>query len=271
MIWIIIIAAIIGTFIAGAWDLFTTEVPDEVPALMITFGLFFWYIFSSLSDNFALFISLLVGTIVLAFGLILYKKGHWGGADAWLLAAIAYMIPVYNNQIFMIGYIFNLLIIGSLYMVLYVVVLGLKNRYVFKFYKEDLKKNWKIVAGIPTIFAVFVIVMAFASFYFIGYVNMTPLLYVLLLVAGLVFFWRYGVVIEKNVFKKKIQAKDLKIGDVLEDSIWVGLEKEDVAKIRALGDEVVIKEGVRFVPAYAITLIVTLVLGNLFAFIPSLF
>jgi hypothetical protein len=36
--------ALIGGFAAGLWDLKTSDIPDEAPALMATLGLFIWYV-----------------------------------------------------------------------------------------------------------------------------------------------------------------------------------------------------------------------------------
>ncbi len=255
----IVYLAILGSALAGLWDLKTTEVPDEIPVLMSSAGVFYWFISSLAAENyFPLLVSVVSGTLLLALGMALYYKGQWGGADALLLAATAYMLPVYNGRLFIADYVFNLFLVGSAYMIAYSVILGLMNRSVFAYFADDAAKNMKFVLGIPLAFA------AFAGFVYmqLGFV-LPNSLYMVAVIFFLVAFWRYAVVIEKRVFRKKIPAKELKAGDVLDSMIWRGITPEEIKEIRNRKKFVVIKEGVRFVPAFPLTLIVTLLYGNL--------
>lgn len=251
-----IFLAVLLSSVAAFWDLLTTEVPDEIPALMIASGIFFWYIQALNGYATPFLYSLLIGTAVLAGGLILYKNGKWGGADAWILAAIFYMIPVANNGIFLIDYMYNLLIVSSAYTIVYAIALGLANRYVFSFFFRDLRNNAKIIAislaSLAAVFALIYVYMLPGTF-----TNMIGML------AFLLFFWRYAQVIEKKVFTKRIPARNVRVGDVLQSMIWRGLTYEEVRKIRKQKKTVVIKEGMRFVPVFPITLVVTLLYGNI--------
>lgn len=250
--------AFIGSVIAGIWDLFTTEVPDEVPALMLLLGIFNWYVYAlTFGDIIPLALSLSIGTLLLIIGLVLYKAGHWGGADAWLLAAIGYTIPLYNGYIFMFSFVFNFLIIGSVYMIIYALILGIINKGVFSYFFDDIRKNKKMVA-----FIILISVLS-TSFFYLLTDRIAPTIEVLALLIALTFFWRYALVIENKVFKKRIRASQVKVGDVIEDMIWRGITAEEVDKIKRRKGFVVIKEGVRFVPAFPIALVVTLLIGNL--------
>lgn len=253
-----LIIALIGSIAAGAWDLKTTEVPDEIPLLMVGLGVFYWFINAvSTGSFFAFFISLLVGTIVLVFGWTMYRTKQWGGADALMLAAIGYVIPVYAGRIFMIDYIFNFFIVGAVYTILYAIILGFMNRGVLGYFAKDLKQSKKLVAGIPGIFAIFVLAM------FILGVYIVPLLYILAIIIIITVFWRYGLVIEKRVFRKRVHTKKLKPGDVIDDMHWVGLTKEQVKSVQKRKKYATVKEGIRFVPVFPISLVVTLVWGNI--------
>ncbi len=252
--------AVIGSIVAGIWDLLTTEVPDEIPALMITSGLALLLVDAASTGNFSpLFTSMIAGTILLLAGLLIYKKGGWGAADAWILAALGYIIPFYNNRIFMIDYIFNFFLVAVAYMIVYALALGFRNRKIFSYLCKELGTRWKVVAGVPITFSIAVVVMLLYS-------NVFDVLYAslyILLIAGLMIFWVYAKVIEKYEFKKRIPVSRLKVGDVLEDMLWRGITKEELTKIRKEKKFVVIKEGVRFVPVFPITLVVTLLYGSL--------
>jgi Flp pilus assembly protein protease CpaA len=258
---IILLIALAGSFIAGLWDLRTTEVPDELLYLMVTAGIFFWYINAGLTNDFyPLFVSLSVGTVSLVLGIALYKTGKWGGADAWMFAAIAYLVPVYgNNNFFISYYFFNLLFVSLAYMIIYSIALGLKHRAVFSYLNEDLKKNWHMVCAAP---------VAFLAIFVIMQLLMMPVLYapfvmIFVLIAFLSIFWRYALIIEKRVFVRRVPAKNLKTGDVLVDMKWVGLTEKEVKEIKKRKKYVTIKEGVRFTMVFFITLVVTLLFGNL--------
>ena len=186
------IIALSGSIIAALWDLFTTEVPDELLAIMLSSGLGLWYFYALTTGDFLpLAYSLVIGGGILILGLVLYERGHWGGADAWLLAAIAFLIPFYNG-IFMYPFIFNFLVVGTVYMIVYALILGFINKGVFGYFVEDIKNNWRIVL-LPVLVLLLVYMLAYP---YINYILISAMIL-------LVFFWRYAVVIEKKVFKKK--------------------------------------------------------------------
>lgn len=256
----LLIPALVAASVAGLWDLKTTEVPDEIPAIMIIAGLSFWGLIAVVTGDFApLAASAGIGTLVLLIGLALYKKGQWGGADAWILAAVFYMIP---DVRFLGGYILNFFFVSLAYMLLYSAVLGIMHKGTGRLFVRDVRKSWKYVAAIPLVFvtAMAAFSAAVSDFSFIASVQFAGVSVVILLMAV---FWRYGVVVEKHIFRRKVSTKDLKKGDVIEGGIWVGLTESDIRKIRAGRKYVVIKEGVRFVPVFAITLAITHLFGTL--------
>ncbi len=258
----IILLALLLTAVAGLWDLKTTEVPDELLAVMVVSGVSYWLISASItSDVYPLFVSLAIGSVLLALGLLLYKKGQWGGADAWILAAVGYMIPLYAGALFIIPYIMNFFIISAAYMIVYSFALGLKNRYVFHIFAKDLKKNRKILL-IPFAFLAFFLSLNYVTAS-LGYVTRAfPVVEMFALLLFLTVFWQYGKAVEKHVFRKRIPVSQLKPGDVLEDMRWVGLTRRQVASIKKKKSHVVIKEGVRFVPVFFLSLVATLLWGN---------
>src|SRR3990167_4793233 len=159
MIEIIIILAVAGSIIAGLWDLKTTEVPDPLPIGMVAAGVLFWVANWLLTgDSYSLMISLGVGTALLAAGLLMYRKGQWGGADAWILAAIGYMIPVYRGELFIVPYLFNFMLVSIAYTVVYSLVIVLLHASVFRHVAKDFAQNIRILAGAPLIVLVVLLV-----------------------------------------------------------------------------------------------------------------
>lgn len=253
------IIALAGSVIAGLWDLKTTEVPDEIPALMISSGVFVWYMRAVfLGQYYELFLSIAAGTILLATGLAMYRRGQWGGADAWILGAVGYLLPVYGGNLFVIDYIFNFFIVSIAYMVVYSLVLGVRNPKLFAYTFDEARKGSARMLGMA---AMLVALVLSAGFY--ANIPLQLLATPLALVILLVFFYAYAKAIEKYAFRKKIPASKLKPGDVLEKMVWRGITEDEISAVRKKHKYVVIKEGVRFVPVFAITLIMTLAYGNL--------
>lgn len=255
----IILVVLVGSFIAGVWDLWTTEVPDELPYIMISLAILFWFVSSTATSNFfPLAVSLSIGTLILALGLVLYRAGKWGGADAWLFAVVAYAIPIWQGQIFILPFIVNFLIVSVVYMVVYALALGIKHPGVWRYFSKDVRNNWQLMLGTFIVILVFFAALSFA----LG-IGFASLLETLFLFALLIFFWRYAYVIDKKIFVKKIHASKVRVGDVLMEMKWIGLTEEEVKKINRQKRYVTIKEGVRFVPVFFITTVVTLLMGNL--------
>lgn len=255
----ILLIAVAGSVLAGLWDLKTTEVPDQLPIGMVVIGIAYWLIQGFLGNWYPFIISIIVGTALLAIGLIMYKKGQWGGADAWILAAIGYMVPIYGGEIFILPYLMNFMLVSIFYTIAYSVIIGLLNRPVLKYVAKDFRENLKFIVGVPAAVLVAIVVAAQAAPQVIGLASkLVPLIFLLLV------FWRYAFVIEKHVFRRKILTSKLRKGDVLENGNWVGLTEKDIKKLKKQKRFVVIKDGMRFVPVFAIALVLTLLYGNLF-------
>jgi len=252
-----IIIAVIGSAVAGLWDLKTTEVPDEIPILMVASGLFIWFISALSGNTYPFVLSLTIGTAVLVLGLILYKYGKWGGADAWIFAAILYLIPVYNNKTFLLDYLPNLIWVSAAFSVIYAIMLGIINRHIFKHVVRDLRENAIVVFGMPVVIAAGFLAISYTMASFAA-----PVKEIFLLLLAFTIFWRYAKIIETRVFTRRIPAKRLRVGDVLDSMIWRGLTPEEVKHIKRTRKFVTIKEGMRFVPVFFIALIVTLLYGN---------
>jgi hypothetical protein len=76
-------------------------------------------------------------------------------------------------------------------------------------------------------------------------------------------FSYYGKAIEENMFKKQVNVRDLRVGDVLVNERWKGLTEKEIGKLRKKGGKVWIKEGTRFAPVFIIALLITIFYGDL--------
>ena len=249
--------ALIGTTIAGVWDLITTEVPDEISLLLSSFGIFSWFAYGASTGNFTpLKNSLFFGAIFLLFGWFMYTLGHWGGADTVILGSIFFTIPFLPQaSFFPLDYIVNFFLVSAGYMIIYSIILGLKHKKIQKELKKDITKNKKIYYTLSLLIGIDILSALFLP------LSVTTLG---LLFLFLILFYKYAKVVENKFFTRTIKTKNLKPGDVaFESKQWVGLEEEEVKKLKKKQDRIKIKEGVRLVPAFPLTLLITYLFGNI--------
>jgi len=264
------IIAFIGSLLAAIEDLKTTEIPDEIPFMMSTLGVFYWYIYSLNIGGFQpLLLSLATGLVLLAFGWLLYLGGQWGGGDAKVLAGIGFLMPFYSwftmgMVSLYVTFVINLFLVGSAYMIFYTLVIGFIDKKVFPAFVKSVRGDIKIVFGIPII-SLMVVVLILNT---VGFIEPLMLMSTFLISLFITLFWKYAKTIEDVAFKRRIPVSKLREGDVLfESKKWIGLTKEEVRKIKKTRKSVVIKEGVRFAPAFPLALIITYYLGNILLFL----
>jgi len=272
-----LIVALFGSCIAGAYDLKTTEIPDWIPYLMILVGIILNSFESLVQWNFSIILnSIIIGLGFLGFGFLMYYTGQWGGGDAKLLSAIGFLLPNLPTNLsksvlpFPVSFLFNLFLVGAAYMIFYAFVLALIKRKILLRFFEDVKASYKIFTlGSLLLFFSFVLISFILSLYLkVRFELIGSIKYSLLTIAftSLIFLlWKFAKTVEKFGFRQRIPVSKLKVGDVLENSkLWEGLTQKEVEKIKRSGKKyVVIKEGVRFAPAFPLALIFTLYFGDM--------
>ncbi|MEM5811900.1 MAG: prepilin peptidase [Candidatus Aenigmatarchaeota archaeon] len=241
-------------FIAAIYDLKTTEIPDEIPIFLIALGIFtsiFKWLF--LNDITYLTKMLIVGSIFSIFGIIAYYTGQWGAGDSALLISIAFLYP---DFVFIFKYLINLLIFGSIFMVtfsiIYCYIYSKNSLKIFFYHLKKFKLAYFMLFIIPII-----IHFLFAHKILTVFSALLPILAIL---------YNFGKIVEKYGFKRKIKVSELKVGDVLASfKIWRGITKEEIEKIKKSNKKfVIIKEGVRFAPAFFIAFIYTMIFNQAF-------
>ncbi|MBL7160450.1 MAG: hypothetical protein ISS93_01195 [Candidatus Aenigmarchaeota archaeon] len=261
-----ILVGLVGFGWAGWKDLKTTEFPDWVPYSMIAAALILRGAFYFVEGNFSLLInSAMIGVPFLAFGLLLYYGRQWGDGDAWLLGAMGFLFPdglgfAAGSIPFPFMLLFNFFFVAFIYIVVYSVVIGLKSKK-RKEFSRGLKKDVARILVVTAAFAaaLFLFVYTVAPQKFLFLLIFPPLLFFLLL------FLRYGKFVEKNLFKRRIDVKDLRAGDVPASERWRVLGKKEIQSLQKKGGKMWIKEGVRFSPVFVLTILLMLLYGNLWS------
>jgi Flp pilus assembly protein protease CpaA len=266
---LLVVIALIGSFASGIYDLKTSNVPDKIVIGMIVSALAI-HIFTGFStgDFTNLIDSLLFGGLFLAFGLLMYFTGQWGGGDGELLVAMGVVLPTLSlvNTFFpfAISFFINTFFIGAAYSIAYSIVLAYRNPKISKRFFENLKDR-KIIFGLAVSLSFSVLFFIISQFIFFA---------VAVLSFIVIFFHKFSKSIEES-FYVKIPVRKLKVDDMLGEDIpslkiykkyIKGLTEEQVKKIKKRKRYVVIREGIRYGIVFPLTLVFTLLFGDFFLF-----
>ncbi len=278
--YLLVFISLVGTAISGYIDLKTTEIPDEIPLAMVIIGLLIRFGFSLFTGDWRfLFFPALIGAGFFLFGIIMYFTGQWGGGDAKVLGAVGILIGTLPEGIvsysifpFFLNIFFNVFLVGAAYIIVYALLISVRNKKIKKYFLKSLKAG-KIE------FLVFVsailIILGLNVFIFwsnFGIVFLWPSIGAFFGCMGLYFLWKFLKTVEKVGFYKKIKTEKLREGDMIGEDVKEldlnkriirGLTKEEVDKIRKIKDKIWVREGVRFAPVFFITIVVTILFGNL--------
>jgi len=263
---LLIAIALIGSFAAGLYDLKTSNIPDTLCILMIIAGLFINSAYSFSTGDFSILTSsLLFGGLFLAFSLLMYHTGQWGGGDGELLVAIGILLPnvtiVKTFFPFAISFFINSFFVGATYSILYSLILSYRNPHVSKNFFKSIKQPLLLIA-----LAVFLI-LSIVSFFYAKYLS-----FIFFLSFILILFWKFAKSIEQG-FYKKIPVSKLRVDDMLGEDIprlklykrfIKGLTKEQVNKIKKIKRYVTVREGIRYGLVFPLTLLITLLFGDIF-------
>lgn len=199
-----------------------------------------------------------------------------GGADAKLLAVMGFLTPqmpsVFSTQLFLpfpVSFVINLFLVGTVYMLAYALVLALMNRDVLAKFAKDVKASSKfLLISSTVVFLLFaVIAYYFESTYSLSIDYMAIIKAAFFPVAATVLLftvWKFTKAVEEIAFRKRIAVSKLRVGDMLESSRELeGITEAEIRKIkRSRQKYVMIKEGVRFAPAFPLALVFTLFFGD---------
>ena len=267
----LLIIGTVGFGLAAYWDLRYTEFPDWLPYSIIILVIITRSVFSFLSGDWSILLdSLFSGTIFLGLGLLLYFAKQWGDGDAWLLGALGFILSgqtefgVKSFFPFPLAVLFNFLLVSLVYLIAYSIVLGMKNREINRKYFEYLKKEKYHFLGVTAFFFAFSSCFAFIMYSLsFNTANIMQVIMLPVLLTFVLFFSYYAKIVEKNLFKRKVKSSELKEGDVVLGGKWKGLTKKEISEIRKKGKYVWIKEGVRFAPVFMITMLISILYGDL--------
>lgn len=287
---IIIVIALIALLIASYCDIKTREVPDLVSygllataigvRLIFFVGTFEWHYLADGAAGFVIF-----------FGIacVMFYAGQWGGGDSKVLMGLGALFGIeitrFTNAAFLgtlaPAFLINTLLAGAVYGLFWTIFLAWKNK---KKFLEELKnlrtrkvmllRNALIVLMVLTIAGVFFLKHPLEKLALIIFFVCTTLLY---------YFWLVAKAVENACMYKTVPPEKLTEGDWIAKNIIIagkyicgpkdlGVSKEQIAKLVRLKKQhkiqnVLIKEGIPFVPSFLMGFLMTLVWGNVMAMV----
>jgi Flp pilus assembly protein protease CpaA len=272
-----------GLIIATFSDIKTREVPDWLNFSLIPAGIGLRLMHSLIFNDWMFLvygIAALAAFVCLAY--FLYYARQWGGGDSKLLMGIGVIFATYPefllnyfnpilNWHFLLIFLFNLLLVGAVYAMIWSAYLAVKNRRKFK---KAYMKFFSSLKFFRRIVMVLVAVMLIASLAPVAVEARIFLLGFSLVMLVSFHLMIFAKVIENCCMFRKIPVSKLTEGDWVVQEVRAqgrylcgpkdyGLTKEQITQLRKTKiKSVLVKEGIPFVPSFLIAMIVSLVWGN---------
>lgn len=274
-------ATLVILTIASFSDLKTREIPD-----WLSYSLLFFIVATRglesilLKDSTYITQTLIFFVIFFIFGNIMYYTRQWGGGDTKLITALgsAFAIrPAYLAETSIIPFpailLLNILIIGAIYGIFFAVYLSLKHKTAFKKEFKKLNHSHKTV-GIKMGMLIIAILLFLSSFTIFP-ANTRFLISVL---SVILLITPYLITALKSTelacMYKEIKVNNLTEGDWVQKDVYknkkliykvnpYGVNKKEIALLKKSKiKQVLVKEGIPFVPPFLIGTIITLIIGG---------
>ncbi len=278
---IITITVITALCIASITDLKKREVPD-----WISYGLLFFVlstrtlqaIITKTPSYFYLTIASFF--IFLLFGNLMYFTKQWGGGDTKLITSLGSAFALRPSHLassiipFPLIILINILIVGTIYGMVYAIILAIKNKKIFstQFSKINSTKKIKIAKSIFLTIALLMIALSFKIPN-----NKLKIQLNILALFFLTIPYIFSIIksVENSCMYRKVKTSKLEEGDWVEENIYkkkkliykknpYGITKQEINKLKKEKIKLVlIKEGIPFVPSFLLGTLITLIVGEI--------
>ncbi len=242
-----------------------------------------WYLFG----HYLFSISPYFISCFLTFGIfmiltnIMYYGKMSGGADVKILLALSVVFattPVFLEQAynlfipalgfmphyFLFDFFVNSLFIGLVFGILFSVFMALKNKKVFS-------EKFKTVFKKYLVLGIIMVLLGIVFLVFSSKINFLVVFGIFLIVVPFLLVFVSSV--QESSMKRYKSWKELTEGDWLVESVKLGkklikpsadgLTKQDILLIKKAGKKVLVLDGMPFVPVFLISVIISLIFGNL--------
>ncbi len=280
---ILISAVIVLVVAATVIDLKTKEIPNWINFSLILIG-FCIFLIKSISQNSInpILKSITYFLIFSAIGLIMYYTKQWGGGDSKLLMGIGATLPTYPaflleffNPKLTISlpttFLINLIIFGSFYGLGYTLYLILKHKkIIFQEFTHSIKKYKKL-----NNFSIFSLALGFLLV-IVSANSFGKIVAIIFLIFPIILIYLLFLTksTEKLTMHKKIKTSKLVEGDWITEEVLInnkviyspnqiGVNKKQIKLIQKDKKEIKIKDGIAFAPPFLMSLIISIIYGNI--------
>jgi prepilin signal peptidase PulO-like enzyme (type II secretory pathway) len=273
--------AFLALLIGSYTDIKTREVPDWVNLGLIGTGIGISLLFSIIFFKADFILASIAGFgILFVIAWIMFYTGQWGGGDSKILMGMGAIIGIdfISKNFFLVHLFVNMMLIGALYGILWSIFSIFKNKK--KFVKEFKKsmKGKKVRLTRRIVFILF-IVLALTAVFIPDKIIKSMMLYLAVVSILTFYLWVAIKAVENVCMLKYVKPSQLTEGDWIAKDVKangkyitgpkdLGIEKKNIRKLIALYKQrkvknILIKEGIPFVPSFFIAYVITLVFGNL--------
>jgi len=270
---------------ASASDIRTREVPDWLSYAMIISGVGINLIRSLvLNDPSYIAFSLLGLGVFVALGCGMYYLGQWGGGDSKVLMGVGALLgleasmqaPFISINSMLISFWLNMLVAGLAFGLVFSMVMALRN--FKKFIKEFIAvlHNYKRIQTIIFAFSGCLLILSAVSLDLFLQAMMLGIVIISLLS---LYIWLFSKAVEQSCMLRLAKPSELTEGDwIVKDVTYkgrylcgpkdLGVSKKQIAemvKLETAGKlrQILVKDGIPFIPSFLIALILTLAYGNI--------
>ncbi len=265
----LIILALIWIIVAVIQDFKKREVDNLWNFSLIAFALAYRLAVSIFTNNYWFILNGLIGfAIFFGLGNLFYYSRLFGGGDTKLLISLGTILPLsydwlINLKIFGIFTIL-FLITGSIYAIIYALILMIKN---YQKFSKEFVKQWKNYQKMFLISLIFIILWI-NILYFLSQMRFILIGFVILLFPILFVFSK---AIEETCMVKSVSPKKITLGDWLYKTItinkkkiksdWQGVSEKELSHLRKSKKNILIKYGIPFTPSFLFAFIILLILS----------
>ncbi len=270
---ILITIGLIWLIFATLFDIRTKEVPNWLNFTLIIIVLAFRTFDSIILKDYLIITNGIIGILAfLILANIFYYTRLFGGGDAKLLIGLGGILFLTNewktNTYYSIIFMISILVLGFVYgIIMSSVRIGINWKTKNKQIKKELEKQYTKNRKIFYLFGILLIISVII-YYKYPTIPIIPLIFVFLLVPLLLVFSK---TVENTIMVKRINTENLREGDWIYKDIKVGknkyvksdfegLTKKDLEEIRKNTKNVLIKDGVAFVPVILLSYIIFIIL-----------
>jgi Flp pilus assembly protein protease CpaA len=262
----LIVLALVWLIFASISDIRKLEVPDWLSFSLIIFAVAYRAVYSIIISDWMFLVYGLFGLgVFIILGYLFYYSRLFAGGDAKLLfgigAILAVSSTIWNNLIIFGVFIFLVLLAGSVYGLVWSIVVSIINR-------ESFSKEWKKQYKDYRILLIGCITVAVILFVALLFLQQPVLLFIPLFVIAYPLLFIYAKSVEESGMIRLVSASQLTEGDWLYSAVkikgkiiqpnWEGLSTKELKLFKNYKGKIKVKYGIPFVPAFLLAFVALL-------------